>query len=64
MEYNFRKITNHCKHDRDFNSSKNIENEGKRILKIGLNSPELTPDGDETIVSSLKQEKNIIKKNF
>ena len=30
-------------HNRDFNASKNIENEGKRILKIGLSSPELTP---------------------
>ena len=31
------------KHDRDKNAATNIENEGKRILKIGSNSPELTP---------------------
>jgi putative transposase len=29
-------------HNRDFNAAKNIENEGKRIIKIGLSSPELT----------------------
>ena len=33
----------HTHHDRDQNASKNLENEGKRILKIGLSSPELTP---------------------
>jgi len=33
----------HTKHDRDKNASTNIENEGRKILKIGLSSPELTP---------------------
>ena len=33
-----------CKtnHDRDINASINIKNEGKRIMKIRLSSPELT----------------------
>lgn len=30
-------------HDRDHNAAKNILEEGRRILKIGLSSPELTP---------------------
>jgi len=30
-------------HDRDLNAAINIKNEGDRINKIGLNSPELTP---------------------
>jgi putative transposase len=33
----------YIKHNRDLNAAKNIENEGKRILKIGLSSPELKP---------------------
>jgi len=40
-------------HDRDFNAAKNIENEGKRILKIGLSSSKLTPLETRTIVQSL-----------
>ena len=39
-------------HDRDFNAAKNIENEGKRILKIGLSSPKLTPLKTRTLVQS------------
>jgi putative transposase len=54
-----------CKvvHDRDFNSSINIENEGRRILnikeKIGLSSPESKPLENTTLVGSLKKENNV-----
>ena len=54
-----------CKvvHDRDFNSSINIENEGRRILnikeKIGLSSPESKPLENTTVVGSEKKEKNV-----
>lgn len=53
----------HMKHDRDFNSSINIENEGRRILNIkeniGLSSPELKPLENTTVVGSLKKESNV-----
>ena len=54
-----------CKvvHDRDFNSSINIENEGRRILnikeKIGLSSPESKPLENTTLVGSEKKENNV-----
>jgi putative transposase len=39
-------------HDRDFNAANNIEKEGRRILKIGLSSPKLTPLKTRTLVQS------------
>ena len=54
-----------CKvsHDRDFNASINIENEGRRILnikeKIGLSSPESKPLENITLVGSEKKENNV-----
>lgn len=47
-------------HDRDFNAAKNILNEGKRILNIGLSSPELTLGEISPLGQSLNQEKNVI----
>jgi putative transposase len=48
------------KHDRDFNAAKNILNEGKRILNIGLSSPELTLGEISSLERSMNQEKNMI----
>lgn len=47
-------------HDRDFNAAKNILNEGKRILNIGLSSPELTLGEISSLERSVNQEKNVV----
>jgi putative transposase len=62
------------KHNRDMNAAINIENEGRRILKIGLSSPEFTladyPLMDDKVEKPLKsngkkkQEKNVISLKF
>lgn len=48
------------KHDRDFNAAKNTLNEGRKILNIGLSSPELTLGEISSLERSLNQEKNVI----
>ena len=63
LTLNMRQWTcNNCgmKHDRDHNAAINILNEGKRILNIGLSSPELTLGEISPLGQSLNQEKNVI----
>lgn len=43
----------HTKLDRDLNAAINIKNEGERILKIGLSSPELKPLESSSLEHSL-----------